>query len=185
MATKKRASRAPSPTEAGHSQARAPAPALQNPATGSDPRALVTFRVSVLSQLLSRAVDAAVSRELGLSHRQWRVLVMLSHLGQATSGDVARATHFDHSQVSRASYELRDKGLIDIAVDGVDRRRALLSPTRAGMQLLRRGLAGSRARQARLRGCVGEDDYAALGRALQALTDEARRLLDEARDGGG
>jgi hypothetical protein len=36
------------------------------------PEELITFRVSVLSQLLARMVDGSVSQELGLSSRQWR-----------------------------------------------------------------------------------------------------------------
>ena len=40
------------------------------------PETLITFRVSVLSQLLARLVDTSVGQDLGLSSRQWRVLVV-------------------------------------------------------------------------------------------------------------
>ena len=82
-----------------------------------EPEELITFRVSVLSQLLARMVDGSVSQDLGLSSRQWRVLVMLNRLGPSTSGQVAEATRLDHSQVSRASYELVEKGLIAMQSD--------------------------------------------------------------------
>lgn len=143
------------------------------------PETLITFRVSVLSQLLARLVDASVGRDLGLSSRQWRVLVVLNRLGPSTSGGVARMASLDHSQVSRASYELVEKGLLVQEGDAVDRRRQVLSLTPAGLRVLRDGLGGSLERERRLRACLGEEDYAALGRALAALTAEARAMLEE------
>lgn len=149
---------------------------------GHEPEALITFRVSVLSQLLSRVVEGSVGGELGLSSRQWRVLVMLNRLGPTTSGQVAAATHFDHSQVSRASYELLDKGLIAMENDPDDRRRQRLSVTPAGVAVLRRGIVGSAERQARLRECLGEADYEAFGRIVEALTVRAQAMIDESRE---
>ena len=148
------------------------------------PEALITFRVSVLSQLLARLVDTSVGQDLGLSSRQWRVLVVLNRLGPSTSGAVARMASLDHSQVSRASFELAAKGLVAMGDDAADRRRQVLSVTPAGVAVLRDGLGGSLERERRLRACLGEEDYAALGRALAALTAEARTMLEERRGGG-
>jgi DNA-binding MarR family transcriptional regulator len=148
------------------------------------PEALITFRVSVLSQLLARLVDTSVGQDLGLSSRQWRVLVVLNRLGPSTSGAVARMASLDHSQVSRASFELAAKGLVAMGDDAADRRRQVLSVTPAGVAVLRDGLGGSLERERRLRACLGEEDYAVLGRALAALTAEARIMLEERRGGG-
>lgn len=147
------------------------------------PETLITFRVSVLSQLLARLVDTSVGQDLGLSSRQWRVLVVLNRLGPSTSGAVARMASLDHSQVSRASFELAAKGLVAMGDDAADRRRQVLSVTPAGLAVLRDGLGGSLERERRLRACLGEEDYAALGRALAALTAEARIMLEERRGG--
>lgn len=148
------------------------------------PETLITFRVSVLSQVLARLVDTSVGQDLGLSSRQWRVLVVLNRLGPSTSGAVARMASLDHSQVSRASFELVEKGLVAQGDDEADRRRQVLSLTPAGIAVLRDGLGGSLERERRLRACLGDADYAALGRALAALTAEARAMLDERRNGG-
>lgn len=150
-----------------------------------EPEELITFRVSVLSQLLSRVVEGSVSQELGLSSRQWRVLVMLNRLGPSTSGQVAAATRLDHSQVSRASYELVDKGLIAMDSDQADRRRQRLSVTEAGTRILRRGIVGSQVRQDRLRASMDDADYAVLGRALTALSAEAQKMLAELKEAPG
>lgn len=150
-----------------------------------EPEELITFRVSVLSQLLSRVVESSVSQTLGLSSRQWRVLVMLNRLGPSTSGQVAAATRLDHSQVSRASYELVDKGLIAMDSDEADRRRQRLSVTEAGTQVLRRGIVGSQSRQDRLRASLEDADYEALSRALTALSAEAQKMLTELKEAPG
>jgi DNA-binding MarR family transcriptional regulator len=143
------------------------------------PETLITFRVSVLSQLLARLVDTSVGQDLGLSSRQWRVLIVLNRLGPSTSGAVARMASLDHSQVSRASFELVGKGFVVQGGDAADRRRQMLSLTPAGVAVLRDGRGGSLERERRLRACLGEADYAVLGRALAALTAEARTMLDE------
>ncbi|MFN0182445.1 MAG: MarR family winged helix-turn-helix transcriptional regulator [Aquabacterium sp.] len=150
-----------------------------------EPEELITFRVSVLSQLLARVVEGAVGQELGLSSRQWRVLVMLNRLGPSTSGQVASATRLDHSQVSRASYELVDKGLIAMDSDLADRRRQRLSVTAAGVDILRLGIVGSQARQARLRGCLSDEDYQVFGKAMEALSAEATAMIEESRPSPG
>ena len=110
---------------------------------------------------------------------------MLNRLGPATSGQVALATHLDHSQVSRASYELVDKGLIAMANDKADRRRQCLSVTEAGVGVLRQGIVGSRARQSRLRARLTDADYEVFGRLLATLSDEAQKMLADARDPNG
>jgi DNA-binding MarR family transcriptional regulator len=107
---------------------------------------------------------------------------MLNRLGPATSGQVAAATRLDHSQVSRASYELLEKGLIAMDSDQADRRRQRLSVTEAGTAVLRRGIVGSKARQARLRERLTEADYEVLNRVLATLTDEAQKMLADAKD---
>ncbi len=144
------------------------------------PEALVTFRVSVLSQLLARLVDASVRDALGLTSRQWRVLVILNRLGPSSSGDVARMCSFDHSQVSRVAFELAELGLVTQGADARDRRRQVLSLTDASLALLRDGVPASLQRQERLRARLGEEDYAVFCRAMDALTDEAQQMLGEA-----
>jgi DNA-binding MarR family transcriptional regulator len=146
------------------------------------PEELLTFQVSVLSQILSRVVEGSVSADLELSSRQWRVLVILNRIGPTTSGQVASATHLDHSQVSRASYELLEKGLISMSSDQGDRRKQLLSVSALGTDVLRKGIVGSQDRQARLRATMSDADYRVFCKVMTALTNEANNMLIEAKD---
>jgi len=141
------------------------------------PEELITYRVALLSHLIGQAVERSVSQPLELTSRQWRVMMLLNRFGPSTSGQIAASGPLDHSQVSRVSYELADKGLISMHADPHDRRKQALALTPAGTDLLRRGLVESMKRQQRFRDCLAQEEYAALDRALDALTIEARRML--------
>ncbi|MFO1268176.1 MAG: MarR family winged helix-turn-helix transcriptional regulator [Rubrivivax sp.] len=143
------------------------------------PEELITYRVAMLSHLIGQIVERSVSQPLDLTSRQWRVMMLLNRFGPSTSGQIAANSPLDHSQVSRVSYELADKGLITMRADPHDRRKQTLALTPAGIDLLRQGLVESLKRQQRFRDCLAEQEYAALNRALDALTIEARRMLAE------
>lgn len=141
----------------------------------------LTFRINVLSQLLSRVVDAAVTAELGLSSRQWRVLVTLSRIEPSTPGEIARYANFDKSQVSRVASELEKMGLLTQSDHDADRRKLLLVLTRKGREVIVRGTPGAKERQKRLRGRVSAADYAVFDAVLSALTEEAQSMLSEVK----
>jgi len=166
-----------------HTRARKSARASLAQVSAHSPEALITYRVSVLAQALSRLVDASVREALGLTSRQWRVLVILNRLGTSTSGAVARMANFDHSQVSRVALELTEKGLITQGSDPDDRRKQILSLTVQGVEYLRDGLPASLEREARLRSRLSVAEYAIFCRSLEALQDEAQKLLGEVNDG--
>ncbi|MDM0025493.1 MarR family winged helix-turn-helix transcriptional regulator [Variovorax saccharolyticus] len=147
------------------------------------PEALITYRVSVLAQALSRLVDASVQSSIGLTSRQWRCLVILNRLGTSPSGTVARMASFDHSQVSRVALELTEKGLITQVSDAGDRRKQILSLTPAGVECLRNGIPHSLQRQARLQARLEPAEYEIFCRALNVLQDEAQKMLEDVKEG--
>ncbi|MFM0077021.1 MarR family winged helix-turn-helix transcriptional regulator [Paraburkholderia sediminicola] len=141
------------------------------------PDDLLTFRVSVLSQLLARVVEASVSEKLGLSARQWRFLMTLNRIGKSTSGEIAQFSHLDYSQVSRAGAELVEKELVVYAVDAKDKRKSYVSLSAKGKRAVAKGLGRALERQARLKGALTADEYQLLGSILTKLTTEARQML--------
>jgi DNA-binding MarR family transcriptional regulator len=147
------------------------------------PERLITYRISVLAQALSRLVDASVQRDLGLTSRQWRMLVILNRLGTSPSGEVARMANFDHSQVSRVAFELAEKGFVTQTSDPEDRRRQILALTPKALESLRDGIPVSLQRETRLRSRLSAADYDVFVRVLEALGDEAGVILDEIRRG--
>lgn len=146
---------------------------------------LITFEVSVLAQLLARVVDASVNKALGLNSRQWRTMITLHRLGPATPSEIARFSHMDKSQISRAVFETEKLGLLSQEVDAADRRRTIVSLTPAGLKVVDRGLRGTQARQKSLEESLSSEDRATLHRILDTLTGQAREMLEQAREGGG
>jgi DNA-binding MarR family transcriptional regulator len=147
----------------------------------SIPEDLLTFRFSVLSQLLARVVEASVSEKLGLSARQWRFLMTLNRIGKSTSGEIAQFSHLDYSQVSRAGAELVEKELVVYVVDAKDKRKAYVSLSSKGKRLIAKGLGRALERQARLKGALTAEEYQLLGSILTKLTAEARQMLTNER----
>ncbi|WP_144630841.1 MarR family winged helix-turn-helix transcriptional regulator [Bordetella genomosp. 13] len=142
---------------------------------------LITFKTSVLAQLLARVVDASVGTDLGLSSRQWRTMITVHRLGPVTPSEIARFSHLDKSQISRAVFEAEKAGLLVQATDEADRRRTIVSLTPEGLAVLEKGLRGTRQRQKALEDSLAPEDRAALHRILDTLTAQARGMLARAR----
>src|SRR5690606_27118672 len=142
----------------------------QKTPTHHSPQTLITYRVFIAAQAMSRLVDNAVRTSLGLTSRQWRILVIINDLQIATSGEVAKTAGYDHSQVSRVAVELTGLGLVEQRMDETDRRKQLLSVTEKGVEVVQRGLPASAAREERFRSQLSQEDYEAFCRALETLT---------------
>jgi DNA-binding MarR family transcriptional regulator len=91
-------------------------------------------RVSAYShRLLLEGFAAAGSR--GYHHR---LLAALEEFGPASQAGLGRRTGIDRSDVVAALNELADRGLIQRSPDPDDRRRNIITLTRAGNRQLRR-----------------------------------------------
>ncbi|MEM5518194.1 MarR family transcriptional regulator [Henriciella sp. AS95] len=90
------------------------------------------YRLSVLSNAVSRKIADMYEREFDISIWQWRILAVLGESEGLTSTEVAARTLMDKPAVSRATAALLDRGLISRTSDTTDRRKAALRMTRKG-----------------------------------------------------
>lgn len=144
-----------------------------------DPSKLLAYRVLALSQLLYRGIERVLDKELDLSVRQWRVLLMLASRGPQTSQAIAQFWRYDKSQVSRAVAELGQKGLVHTAACAQDRRRLIVRLTPAGHALHARGLPLSLERQAQLTSRLSPNDVQQFEQTLDSLLNQAEALLQD------
>ncbi|MEM9054779.1 MAG: MarR family winged helix-turn-helix transcriptional regulator [Pseudomonadota bacterium] len=93
------------------------------------------YRLSVLSNAVSRQVADIYEREFALSIWQWRVIAVLGEQAGMTSTEVAQRTLMDKPTVSRAVASLLDRRLVERITDNEDRRRMPLALTDAGVQI--------------------------------------------------
>lgn len=142
-----------------------------------DPASLLAYRVLMFSQSLYRGIELLLQQELGLSVRQWRVLLFLASHGSCSPQDIAVFWRYDKSQVSRAVAELLTKKLVVVERAPHDTRRIMVSLTRAGQVMYERGLPLSLARQERLIHCLTPAELTSFERTLSLLTRQADAML--------
>jgi len=144
-----------------------------------DPAKLLAYRVLSFSQRLYRGIELVLENELGLSVRQWRVLLYLANYGPQSVQDIAHFWRYDKSQVSRAVSELLQKRLVESHASEKDGRRVIVGLTRPGRAVYERGLPLSLARQEKLTSCLGQEQIAEFERMLELLTRQADLMLSE------
>jgi DNA-binding MarR family transcriptional regulator len=76
------------------------------------------------------------ARAAGLRSYHYRLLAALEEWGPASQADLGRSTNMDRSDVAGALNELAGRGLIARTVDPDDRRRNIVSITRADTKQL-------------------------------------------------
>lgn len=93
---------------------------------------VLTYRISMLELLLSRAVGAVYSDHFGLNTHEWRVLAAVAVWGPIEAVQVSRWATVDKAAVSRAVRGLLDKGLLERSLHERDGRKITLELTPAG-----------------------------------------------------
>jgi DNA-binding MarR family transcriptional regulator len=73
----------------------------------------------------------------GVRGYHYRLLAALQEFGPASQADLGRRTAVDRSDVVAVLNELAGRGLVERAADAQDRRRNIVSITRAGSKQLR------------------------------------------------
>jgi len=150
---------------------------------GTDPAKLLAYRVLAFSQRLYRGIEILLQDELGLSVRQWRILLFLATHGPRSPQDIAAFWRYDKSQVSRAVSELVEKKLVTAERAEQDARRVTVSLTASGRRVYERGLPLSLARQEKLTSCLTRGQLAEFERTLEILTRQADAMLGPAEAG--
>ncbi|MDP9206023.1 MAG: MarR family winged helix-turn-helix transcriptional regulator [Gemmatimonadota bacterium] len=85
-----------------------------------------------------RSAAEAIERELSVSAAQLFVLMQLAQVPDQSVNDLAAVTMTTHSTVSQVVGQLISKGLVTRRPDASDGRRAVLSLTREGANLLKK-----------------------------------------------
>lgn len=90
------------------------------------------YRLSILSNTVSRAIASSYSERFELSISEWRVIAVLSRFPGISAAQVAERTAMDKVAVSRAVSRLVDAGRVQRDFADADRRRSILALTKDG-----------------------------------------------------
>jgi DNA-binding MarR family transcriptional regulator len=93
------------------------------------------YRLSVLSNRVSRAIARRYAKAFDLTIPEWRVLAVLGRRAGLTAKEVTEATEMDKVAVSRAVARLVRARRVAGRADPEDARRQLLALTREGESL--------------------------------------------------
>lgn len=93
------------------------------------------YRLSILSNRVSRAIAARYAKTFDLTIPEWRVIAVLGRRPGLTAKEVAEATEMDKVAVSRAVAKLVGARRVRAYADAEDARRQLLHLTVQGEDL--------------------------------------------------
>ena len=145
-------------------------------------RDLLSYRVHVVANLLSRGAELRYRREFGVSLWEWRTIALLGGSDEPLSlGHLARAAGIDKSQMSRVVSGLARRRLVLRASDPGDGRGVRLTLTRTGHRLYTGLIRAAGERDAPFRNCLTSTERQAFERALSKLAGQARALIEEER----
>jgi len=147
-------------------------------------RELLSYKLHVVANLLSRGAELRYRREFGVSLWEWRTVALLGGAREPQSlNALASAAGIDKSQMSRVISGLTARRLVLRAIDAEDARGVRLTLTRAGRTLYHGLIRAAAERNDAFLACLSARERAAFEDALDKLGARARDFI--AREDAG
>lgn len=107
----------------------------QPPHAQLDLEHFLPYRLSVLSNRLSTAIEQLYADRFSLAMTEWRVMAVLGRYPDLSANQVTQRTAMDKVAVSRAVSRLIDANWLERTLHENDRRRSVLRLSEAGYQV--------------------------------------------------
>lgn len=134
------------------------------------------YRLSVLSNRISRAIAARYAKAFELTVPEWRIIAVLGRRPGLTAKQIAEATEMDKVAVSRAVSRLIDARRVQARADAEDARRQFLSLTPQGESVHARIVPIALASEEKLLSALNAREREQLGELLDRLLTSATKL---------
>ena len=134
------------------------------------------YRLSVLSNTVSRGISAAYVDRFGLSIREWRIIAVLGRYPGLSAAEIVKMTEIDKVAVSRAVARLTGNGRLKRSLSDADKRRSVLVLSKEGKSLFEQISPLARSYEKRLLKCLAREDQDKLSEILDNLQRRARVL---------
>jgi DNA-binding MarR family transcriptional regulator len=145
-------------------------------------RDLISYRLHVVANLLSRGAELRYRREFGVSLWEWRTVALLGASREPLSlNRLAEFAGVHKSQMSRVVTGLAERRLVLRATDAADARGVRLALSKAGRKLYQGLIGAATERDELFRRCLTRDEAEAFNKVLGKLTGQARELIDRER----
>lgn len=150
--------------------------APRGPGDTFDLEEFLPYRLSVITNRVSRLFSKQYSARFGLTIPEWRVLAVIGRFGTSSPSTVGEWSAMDKVKVSRAAASLVAKGLLQQSQDPNDGRGRLLRMTRKGATVHGGVVPLARAIEATLAEGLSRTEWAALNKALLKLNAHVRGI---------
>jgi len=140
-------------------------------------REFLPYRLSVLTNKVSRAFSARYSKRFGLTIPEWRVTAVLGQEPGLSADQVCARTEMDKVTVSRAVSRLLRKGYLQREFSERDRRRSILRLSRAGRGIYTQIIPLAHEYEALLVEVLSEEEFGQFSRLVERLDRHAGGLL--------
>ena len=134
------------------------------------------YRLSILSNRVSRAIARRYAKTFALTIPEWRIIAVLGRRPGLTAKEVAEATEMDKVAVSRAVARLVAARRVAARADREDARRQLLALTPQGESVYARIAPIALASEQRLLSALDARERAQLAVLIDRLLGAAKEL---------
>jgi DNA-binding MarR family transcriptional regulator len=134
------------------------------------------YRLSILSNRVSRAIAARYATAFDLSIPEWRIIAVLGRQPGLTAKEIAEATEMDKVAVSRAVAKLMSARRVRAMADAEDARRQRLHLTTQGEAVHARIAPIALASEQKLLSALDDRERAQLDDLIDRLLSAARGL---------
>jgi DNA-binding MarR family transcriptional regulator len=139
---------------------------------------LLSYRVHVVANLLSRGAELRYRREFGVSLWEWRTIALLGAADEPLSlGHLAHAAGIDKSQMSRVVSGLAKRRIVLREAHPGDGRGVRLTLTKGGRKLYDGLIRAAAERDTAVRSCLSSKEKNVFERVLTKLAGQARELI--------
>lgn len=146
-------------------------------AGGATIRDLLSFRLHVVANLLSRGAALRYRREFGVSLMEWRTIALLGGGAPMSLNELAKLAGLDKSQMSRVVAGLTERALVLRAVDAADARGVRLWLSAAGKRIYAGLIAAANDRNDAFLAALTVEEQRVLGTVLDKLGGVARDFI--------
>jgi DNA-binding MarR family transcriptional regulator len=141
-------------------------------------RDLLSYRLHVVANLLSRGAELRYRRQFGVSLWEWRSIALLGAVTEPLSlNHLAHAAGIHKSQMSRVVSGLAKRGVVRRASDPQDARGVRLTLSKPGRKIYDGLIRAAAERDAAFRDCLSAKEKQVFDEALNKLAGQARAFI--------
>ena len=141
-------------------------------------RELLSYRLHVVANLLSRSAELRYRREFGVSLWEWRTIALLGAVREPLSlNHLAHAAGIHKSQMSRVVSGLTKRRIVLREAQPGDGRGVRLTLSKVGRRIYQSLIRAAAERDVMVRNCLSEKEAKVLEQALSKIASEAGALI--------